>query len=344
MPGFGFSERPAQRLARRRACRSSGSRRCSVSATRASRRRRRRRRRSRRPRLGQRHPDAVAGVHVANVYGSIEDGDVPRPGRSRNTSRGRSAGSERRAPTVELQATRPQDPAGFALDDSPSQACRMDRREVPRMVRLRRRRRTGLHEGRAADQNITIYWARRTAASSLRPYWDRATTRTGRAGRGSASPAGWRCSRDDSRSAERVRRAVLRCGAGRRSAAGRGHFRGVSSSRTFSRRTSVRSSATCARIERRRDDRFATLTAFLNTRDERVFGEHAHKPVEERDLLGRPSTSRIGLPRRGSQRRRRGSPRTTSRSPAGSATRCATFSPDVVPAGATLRRWPPSSR
>jgi predicted RNA-binding Zn ribbon-like protein len=33
----------------------------------------------------------------------------------------------------------------------------------------------------------------------------------------------------------------------------------------------------------------ATLTAFLNTRDERLFGEHKHKPMDERDLLGRPS-------------------------------------------------------
>jgi predicted RNA-binding Zn ribbon-like protein len=32
----------------------------------------------------------------------------------------------------------------------------------------------------------------------------------------------------------------------------------------------------------------ATLADFLNTRDERVFGEHADKPVSERDLLERP--------------------------------------------------------
>ncbi len=51
-----------------------------------------------------------------------------------------------------IQGTKPQTLA-YALHDSPAGTRGVDRREVPHLERLRRRRRTELHQGPASDQH-----------------------------------------------------------------------------------------------------------------------------------------------------------------------------------------------
>ncbi len=72
----------------------------------------------------------------------------------------------------EIQGTKPQS-LGYGLEDSPAGARGVDRREVPRLVRLRRRRRAQLHQGPAAHQRDGLLAdadrRRRRRASTTRP-------------------------------------------------------------------------------------------------------------------------------------------------------------------------------
>jgi pimeloyl-ACP methyl ester carboxylesterase len=169
MPGYGFSERPAQRFAsarvpelwvalmQRLGYAHFGAHGGDIGGGVAA-------------RLGQRHPDAVAGIHVTNVYGSIEDGDIP-PTRAEQEYLARQERWEREEGAYgELQATRPQT-LGFALNDSPAGLAAW----IVEKYRAWSDCGGDIERVFTKDElltNITIYWATQTAASSFRPYWD----------------------------------------------------------------------------------------------------------------------------------------------------------------------------
>jgi pimeloyl-ACP methyl ester carboxylesterase len=121
-------------------------------------------------RLGQRHPAAVAGIHVTNVYGSIEDGDTPPSEPERRYLDRQERWDEEEGAYGEIQATRPQTLA-YALNDSPVGLAAWI------VEKYRAWSDCGGDVERVFSKDellttITIYWATQTAGSSFRPYWD----------------------------------------------------------------------------------------------------------------------------------------------------------------------------
>ena len=101
-------------------------------------------------RLGQFHPDAVAGIHVTNVYGEVSDGIRNRrgaqlPRRSRRVGNGPRV---RMAPSRGRGRRRSRLGCGFAVE-----LRVLDRREIPGVVRLRRRHRERVQQRRPSDQH-----------------------------------------------------------------------------------------------------------------------------------------------------------------------------------------------
>ncbi|HEX8133278.1 MAG TPA: epoxide hydrolase [Actinomycetes bacterium] len=121
-------------------------------------------------RLGQRHPDAVAGIHVTNVYGSIRAGDPPATPAERAYLDQQVRWDQEEGAYGAIQATRPQTLA-VGLNDSPAglaawivekyRAWSDCDGDVERVV--------GKDE---LLTNLTIYWVTGTIASSFLPYWD----------------------------------------------------------------------------------------------------------------------------------------------------------------------------
>ena len=112
-------------------------------------------------RLGYAHAGHVVGIHLnlmplrrdPAIVGRPDAGGAPLPGRA-----GRVAEGGDRLPVDPGHA--PAD-AGLRADRLAGGPRRLDRREVPRLVRLRRRRRVGVHQGPAARQHLPLLVHRR---------------------------------------------------------------------------------------------------------------------------------------------------------------------------------------
>ncbi|MDX6408855.1 MAG: hypothetical protein QOE13_1926 [Gaiellaceae bacterium] len=129
-------------------------------------------------RLGQFHPDAVAGIHVTNVYGEVSDGSATDEERSylaavEEWERTEGAYSA-------IQGTRPQTLAA-GLADSPAGLASW----IVEKYRAWSDCGGDIESVFSKDDlltNITIYWVTGTIGSSFRPYWD---------SRNNASPLPW---------------------------------------------------------------------------------------------------------------------------------------------------------
>jgi pimeloyl-ACP methyl ester carboxylesterase len=121
-------------------------------------------------RLGQRYPDLVAGIHVTNVYGSIEAGDPPPTEAERAYLAGEARWEREEGAYEEVQGTRPQTLA-YGLNDSPAGLAAW----IVEKYRAWSDCGGELERVFSRDElltSITIYWATQTIGSSFRPYWD----------------------------------------------------------------------------------------------------------------------------------------------------------------------------
>jgi pimeloyl-ACP methyl ester carboxylesterase len=121
-------------------------------------------------RLGQRHPDALVGVHVTNVYGSIAKGDPPPTAAERDYLEQQRRWEADEGGYWHLQATRPQT-AAYGLSDSPAGLASW----IVEKYRAWSDCDGDVERAFTKDElltNITIYWVTETIGSSLRPYWD----------------------------------------------------------------------------------------------------------------------------------------------------------------------------
>jgi pimeloyl-ACP methyl ester carboxylesterase len=121
-------------------------------------------------RLGQFHPDVVAGIHVTNVYGSIRTDDPPASEAERRHLEQQARWERDEGAYEDLQATRPQTLA-YGLNDSPAGLAAW----IIEKYRAWSDSDGDLERTFTKDElltNITIYWATETIASSFRPYWD----------------------------------------------------------------------------------------------------------------------------------------------------------------------------
>ena len=121
-------------------------------------------------RLGQRHPDAVIGIHVTNVYGSIAEGDLPPTDAERRYFEQQLQWECEEGGYEHLQSTRPQS-AAYGLNDSPAGLAAW----IVEKYRAWSDCDGDVDQAFTRDElltNITIYWATQTVASSFRPYWD----------------------------------------------------------------------------------------------------------------------------------------------------------------------------
>ena len=161
LPGYGLSFAPGQPLRRR------GDRRLPrraddrCSATGASPRRAATGARSSPPASRYAHADRLVGIHLNLMPVRRDPAIVDRPD-------ARGAPLPRRARALAQGGDRlPVDPghpaadAGLRAHRFAGGARRLDRREVPRLVRLRRRRRVGVHQGPAARQHRPLLVHRR---------------------------------------------------------------------------------------------------------------------------------------------------------------------------------------
>jgi pimeloyl-ACP methyl ester carboxylesterase len=121
-------------------------------------------------RLGQFHPDVVAGIHVTNVYGSIGENDPPPTAAERRHLEQQARWERDEGAYGDLQATRPQTLA-YGLNDSPAGLAAW----IVEKYRAWSDSDGDIERAFTKDDlltNITIYWATETIGSSFRPYWD----------------------------------------------------------------------------------------------------------------------------------------------------------------------------
>jgi len=169
MPGFGFSDRPTERFASARVPNTwvelmrrlgyarfgahGGDLGGGVTA-----------------RLGQFFPEALIGIHVTNVYGSIAEEDPP-PTEAERCYLEQQRGWERDEGAYEaLQQTRPQT-LSYGLNDSPAGLAAW----IIEKYRAWSDSDGDVESVFSKDDlltNLTIYWVTETIGSSFRPYWD----------------------------------------------------------------------------------------------------------------------------------------------------------------------------
>lgn len=121
-------------------------------------------------RLGQRHPDMLIGIHVTNVYGSIEPDDPPPTPAERDFLARRKTWDRDEWAYGEIQGTRPQSLA-YGLTDSPAGLAGW------LIEKYRAWSDCGGELERCFTKDellttLTLYWATGTIGSSFRPYWD----------------------------------------------------------------------------------------------------------------------------------------------------------------------------
>jgi pimeloyl-ACP methyl ester carboxylesterase len=98
-----------------------------------------------------RHPDAVVGTHDAGPTPAFEEVPDNLDAEERRYLEAVERWRSTEGGCAQVQRTRPQTLA-YGLNDA-GRAGGVDRREVPALERLRRRRNAALHHGRAADQH-----------------------------------------------------------------------------------------------------------------------------------------------------------------------------------------------
>jgi pimeloyl-ACP methyl ester carboxylesterase len=122
-------------------------------------------------RLGQRHPDAVLGIHVTNVYGSIAGDDPPPSEAERRYLEQEESWRSREWAYGVIQGQRPQT-LGYGLNDSPAGLAAW----IVEKYRAWSDCGGDVETVFTKDElltNITLYWVTETITSSFRPYWDR---------------------------------------------------------------------------------------------------------------------------------------------------------------------------
>jgi pimeloyl-ACP methyl ester carboxylesterase len=121
-------------------------------------------------RLGQRHADAVLGIHVTNVYGSIGKGDPPPTDAERRHLDQQQRWSREEGAYSAIQGRRPQT-LGYGLNDSPAGLAAW----IVEKYRAWSDCGGDVESVFSKDElltNITLYWVTQTISSSFRPYWD----------------------------------------------------------------------------------------------------------------------------------------------------------------------------
>jgi pimeloyl-ACP methyl ester carboxylesterase len=179
MPGFGFSGRPTERflstrvddlwaqLMRRLGYRRFGAHGGDIGGGVSA-------------RLGQFHPEVVAGIHVTNVYGAIGENDSPPTEAERRHLEQQRKWERDEGAYGDIQSTRPQTLA-YGLNDSPAGLAAW----IVEKYRAWSDCGGDVERVFSKDElltNITIYWATQTIGSSFRPYWD---------SRNNANPRPW---------------------------------------------------------------------------------------------------------------------------------------------------------
>jgi pimeloyl-ACP methyl ester carboxylesterase len=169
MPGFGFSSRPSERfvsarvadlwaqLMRRLGYERFGAHGGDIGGGVSA-------------RLGQFHPEVVAGIHVTNVYGSIGESDPPPTDAERRYLEQQAQWEHDEGAYGNIQATRPQTLA-YGLNDSPAGLAAW----IIEKYRAWSDCGGDVERVFSKDElltNITIYWATESVGSSFRPYWD----------------------------------------------------------------------------------------------------------------------------------------------------------------------------
>jgi pimeloyl-ACP methyl ester carboxylesterase len=120
-------------------------------------------------RLGQQFPEHLVGIHVTNVYGSVESGRPPTPAELAFVEQEQRWEQEEGA-YEHLQRTRPQT-LSHSLNDSPAGLAAW----ILEKYRAWSDCDGDLESVFTKDElltNVTIYWATETISSSIRPYWD----------------------------------------------------------------------------------------------------------------------------------------------------------------------------
>ena len=176
LPGYGLSFAPGQprfgARADRRLLRRPDDRRARLRALRRAGRRlgRVRHRRA----SAAVHADKLLGIHLNLLRGAARPEDAstnPTPEERRYLDE-LAHWLKEETGYQWIQGTRPQTLA-FGLTDSPAGPGRLDRREVPRLVRLRRRRRERVRRRDQLLANISLYWFTGAIGSSFWPYYAR---------------------------------------------------------------------------------------------------------------------------------------------------------------------------
>jgi pimeloyl-ACP methyl ester carboxylesterase len=169
MPGFGFSSRPTERfvsarvadlwttLMRRLGYKRFGAHGGDIGGGVSA-------------RLGQFHPEVVAGIHVTNVYATIGENDSPLTQAERRHFEQQAQWEREEGAYGDIQATRPQTLA-YGLNDSPAGLAAW----IVEKYRAWSDCSGDVESVFSKDElltNITIYWATETIGSSFQPYWD----------------------------------------------------------------------------------------------------------------------------------------------------------------------------
>ncbi len=121
-------------------------------------------------RLGARHSDAVAAIHVTNIYGSIEDGDPPPSQAEKRYLAEQQKWLKDGWAYGIMQGSRPQT-LGYGLNDSPVGLAAW----IIEKYRAWSDCGGDVESVFSKDElltNISIYWFTQTITSSFRPYFD----------------------------------------------------------------------------------------------------------------------------------------------------------------------------
>ena len=97
----------------------------------------------------------MAGLHLNMCIGGPPDPNAKPTERELARQKQRVVFGAEETGYQAIQGTKPQT-LGFGLNDSPDRPCRLDRGEVPHVVRLRRESRNDFHEGRAAHEHHVV--------------------------------------------------------------------------------------------------------------------------------------------------------------------------------------------
>ena len=124
-------------------------------------------------RLGYAYPDRLIGHPSQHDAAAPRPGDHRRPTRSKRRYRGELAHWLKEEAGYQCDPGHPAADTGLWPDRLTRRAGRLDRREVPDLVRLRRRRRDRVFSLDELLANISLYWFTGAIGSSFWPYYAR---------------------------------------------------------------------------------------------------------------------------------------------------------------------------